>query len=539
MKKNKLTLLLFIFLLLHITFNIYGEFWIKKSDTRSGQLIYDVNNGLFFSVFSNFSIFDLTGKLYKQSFFYTTDNKDPIVSVKTIRLNDGTFVGVGHYSSFVPIIFRFNQDGEILFAKELKENMDNFYLRDILHIDNKLKIFGYYRENFITKISILTLSMNGDLLKSKKIYSNKFSFSDTPPSVLLLDPDHYVMIIAIRDQWSFRDGFFFLKLNMNDEIKKSNIYYINPDFIGRFSDPKIIKNNNKSFYLFLRKNKNNNIEYRVEDVTFCLLKLDSNWKIEFSKEYIPEWDFYWFQECHFLGTENGCIMCLNKQLRVKGEDSVNPVLVKLNQDGSIIWSKKYNTKGHCWQKCDGLSVLPNGGFAMSTTIKVFYILNKNGEVSEDCHTPENASIKVETTKFIEATPNTNDLRISNLNFPIIDIDVFLEKTAVVGDGIKETYCEYKTIEGGVTFFMERSIFFGYYIHKINFSVDPMILPYIDKFKIYRQYRSENYVFVSEISKEQGKTNYEVELKPLYSKDYNYKIVGVNSKDEVVDISIIE
>ena len=29
------------------------------------------------------------------------------------------------------------------------------------------------------------------------------------------------------------------------------------------------------------------------------------------------------------------------------------------------------------------------------------------------------------------------------------------------------------------------------------------------FEIYRQYRSEDYVFVSGISKEQGKTNYEV------------------------------
>lgn len=545
MKKYKY--LIFFFLFISIISGLYGGYWIKKLYTIDGQMIYDEKNGCIFSFGYGLGIFDLTGEVLKKGIFYTKDMEYIVRPEKTIRLEDGTFVSISPFendntqgSSY--IIFRFNQNGEILFSKVLNVNKENFNLSDLLEINDKIKILGSYNENNQpTSVLLFTLSKNGTLLKSKNLYFNNNYLHGHPPNFLKLDSNQY----GIIHTGNFgEEGILILIMNNNDGIKSSKIYYVN-NLHGHFFGAMIKKDKNGEFSVFFGKNEciDNNCENQKH--TNCFLKLDSNWNLKWSKEYTVGWSYDWIWPIFLAETKNGTVLGINPGKQIEDMFQGDPVLIKINQTGQIEWSKKYSTDEEFhYNHVRDLIALPNGGMIMSVwNIGSYkFLLNENGEASKDCIYHEKTSTNVKNIQFYEKTLAIGNFKISDFNISIEDLDVIFEKDPDFpfgGGGIPNIYCMYKPIEGEVNFIEERSMFSGYYVPKINFSVDPMILPYITKFKIYKKYMGEDYVSVSEITKEEGKTNYEVELKRQYSKNYNYRIVSYNSNDEVVDISILE
>ena len=93
MKKFKQMLLLF--LLVFLSFNVYGGFWIKAIWVADGQLIYDGKNGYFFLNGWHNNIFDISSKVYLRGFFHSIGSSYDMPLKKSIRLNDATFFSFG------------------------------------------------------------------------------------------------------------------------------------------------------------------------------------------------------------------------------------------------------------------------------------------------------------------------------------------------------------------------------------------------------------------------------------------------------------
>jgi len=543
--------MLLFFLLVILTLNLNGGFWIKAIWGGQGQLIYDEKSGNFFSFDWFFSIFDITGKVHFWGGF--SIHPQVLVLEKTIRLDDETFSSIGRMVKWPENttsgsfhIIRFNQDRVILFSKEIKKDED-FGLVDLLQLDDKIKVIGRYEdENNKKYIVILTFSENGDLLKSKILHGegNHYNLEFWDSNCVKIDAVHYGIIINgnFEENNNWYNGVLFIELNKEDEIKKSKFYFDIKQDCWYFNQI-IKKDSDAGFSILLEGDYYNETDINNRYRLF-FLKLDSDWNMKWSKEYNMGLEYDWIYPVDFFEDQGGFTVGINSTLKINGEDKEKPILLKINQNGSPAWCKKYSAEDSYSEGLMGITGVPNVGIVMSNNAisgenwvgAHIYLLNQDGDVPGGCSIPEKVTVEDNTKIFYKGTIIKDSLKFSDFNLSVEDgrAGLWTESSG----GTIESFCEYQTMWGKVTIIIERSMLGGYYINKINFSADPMITPYITKFKIYRKFEADDeYVFVLEVVKEEGKTDYEVEVKPVYSKSYTYKIVAVNSDDEVVDIGI--
>jgi len=549
----KLKYMLLFFLFVFLTLNLNGGFWIKALYTDDGQLIYEKNSGYFFSFAWNYGIFDITGRVYMNGGFQKTDSTQMPLS-KTIRLDDETFFGFGRRHEWDPTenswvrvslhILRFNQDGEVLFSKEFNEDED-FDITDILILDNKIKVVGRYEDKNNKKhIVILTLSENGNLEKSKMLFceGNHYNLDFWHSNCVKIDADHYGIVVNgnfEENQYQWYNGILFIKLNRDDDITRA-IYYFDQKGGCWYFDQKIKKDADSGFSILVQGDY-----WDEDDIStrwrLFLLKLDNDWNLKWSKEYTLRWNY---APVDFFEDQNGYTIGLRTKHEINGEELDKPVLLKIDHNGKPVWCKKYSVNDSCTEYLQGITGLPNGGMVMSNWGGIgdsyyggyIYILNKDGEVPGGYYTPKNLTVEGNNKKFHEETIRNKNFKFSDFNLLMEDIDARYIRYDI-GNSVRETFCEYLNIDGDVTIIKERSLFGGYYIHKINFYADLMILPYINKFKIYRR-STGDYDFISDIAKVEGKTDYEVTFESIFSEISDYKIVAVNSADEVVDIAVL-
>jgi len=541
MKKGKYLIL--IVLASSITLNLNGGYWSKKIDFDNEQIIFEEKSGCLLNFGWDFAIIDLTGYVYTRGMFKESER---FRLTKTIILEDESFCSFGQLYENGQVtnrytILRFNRNGDILFSKELKLDEEDLKLIGLLQINNKIKIIGRYEEeNIADYMVIFTFSINGDLQSSKifdtygNYHVNQYDLTSWCNCVKM-DSNHYGIITS---GWfgkgnDYYHGILFLELNTNDVVTRSKWYYIDTNIRDCWYFNSLIKKDtNGEFSIFSEADYGQSEKYRYR---FFFLKLDKNWNLEWSKRYTPEWEYEGMWPFDFFKDKNGYTIGINKNYKINDEWRNRPLLFKINDNGSILWCKTFNFEDYKSQLIEGLTTIPNGGLVLNINWGHVSILNQNGEVPGGCPVYERVSMKEDQVKFYEESWGSGNIVLSNLNASVVDNDITL---ATLGcGGVIKTFCEYPTIEGEGATIEERSLFGGYYIHKINFSIDSMILPYISKFKIYRG-TGGVYDFVSDIVKVGGKTDYEVEFKPVYSGASTYRIVAVNSEDEVVDIGVI-
>lgn len=537
MIKNTILFLIFLFLLFLL--NVNGRYWIKRFDSFSagqiyGTMIYEKKSGDFFCFDGYFSVFDITGKV---DYFgdFEIDTGKSFQPYDAIRLADGTFVAFGTYwnNNLGPqgyYILKITRDAQVLFCKEFRDNLSGYWWdrTELLFHDGKIKVlYKYDDQNENNSLRISTLAEDGTLLGSKilDLEVDNFWVSASHVSSLKVDPDSYGVILTGRTEINnvWYEGILFLILNKKDEVIDSKWYYFKD---GQNSDGyynhKTKKDSDGGYSVLMGKNNTDTIGF---------IKTDGERQLKWSREYKLVLDsdetvspVNFFEDS--TGYTIGCTIDDPVQDRY-----FSPVILKIDNNGNSMWAKKYYNDGFQYEWLTDIIKLVDESTALASNH--FYILDKNGEVPGKCEIP--VQIAVESKEMIvhEANPGTKNFKISNLDLSLEDVNIRFNMHNTSG---ADTLCEYLTMEGEITFIEERSIFMGYLIHRIDFSIDPKIAPYISKFKILRRaVPGENYLYISEIPKEEGKASYEIEFKPLYTRSCWYLIQAVNPEDEIVDM----
>jgi hypothetical protein len=126
---------------------------------------------------------------------------------------------------------------------------------------------------------------------------------------------------------------------------------------------------------------------------------------------------------------------------------------------------------------------------------------------------------------------------------IADYNGFFDEYEVVDNDGAETYCHFPTLQGEFDTVIERARFSGYMVHRVRFSVDPAIAPYISKFHVFRKFADpdSDYEFVSQVEKVEGQADYEIEYRPfVWGKSfYSYKIIAYNPEGEIIDYAFLK
>jgi len=175
--------------------------------------------------------------------------------------------------------------------------------------------------------------------------------------------------------------------------------------------------------------------------------------------------------------------------------------------------------------------------AASSGEHVFYLLNGLGETPGDCSIIHPVNITSESINFKGESYPSSRIEILNVS---IEMETDIISSAPSIPDVAHTYCIYNTMKGQIEFIEERSIFRGYLIHRLSFTLDEHLPSQASKFKVFRKsVQDSDYQFVSDLNREEGKSTYSVDYKPLYSRDYTYKVVAVNDKSEVLDLLILK
>jgi len=522
------------------------EGWIKRFERFSagqiyGQMVYDEKSGNMVCFDGYYSVFDLTGKTYRFG-RYEFDSIESFQPYHAEKLDDGTFFSFGTFwtSNHGPdgyYIFRAALDGTIRFTRELKdEGQGNWWTdTDLMRHDNKIKIVYRFNDSHDDDfLRISTLSENGTLVSSKllSISEDHFNIEGSGFALFPIDIDHYGIVangqFINKNEWL--DGIVILTFSSDDKIIGSKWFY-DPHWDTSqiqshgYRNLIITRDDDNGFYILARKE---NTE------TICILKIDTEWKLKWSKEYILEFADGWnLKPVNAYLDDNG----YTAGITIENESKIHkfyPAIMRTNKNGNPVWAKKFHHPDLQFGYLTDIIKLPNGGMCLAANY--FFILDANGEVPGGCNFPEEIAFGHREVAFLSCTPDISDFILTNSSLLIEDVNfTFRGDNSDNGD----TLCQYETLKGEAVFIEERSLFAGYLIHKINFTVDPVIMPFISKFKIFRKSISQtDYLFVSDITKEAGKTSYTIMFTPMYSSNFTYKIVAVNSKDEVVDIAYL-
>jgi hypothetical protein len=170
------------------------------------------------------------------------------------------------------------------------------------------------------------------------------------------------------------------------------------------------------------------------------------------------------------------------------------------------------------------------------------MLDSIGDVPGDCPIVRDITCESRETQFAEKLIEHDRVSTSFIPGKIVDYNGFFyeyDSSEIDGD---ETFCQHPTLQGDFHSFLERSRFFGYHVHRINFSIDPAMAPYVSKFHVYRKFSDDvsDYEFVTEVLKVENKVDYQVEFRPfvLGESYYNYKVIAYNGEDELVDYAFL-
>jgi hypothetical protein len=545
MKKEKFLILLFF--ILSIVLKLNGGYWSKDINFNSEQVLFERKSGHLLAFGYGYTIFDLSGMVDTRGYF--RDN-NTFQLTRTIKLDDGSFFSIGFGQNGGKYgLLRFNRDGNVLFSKEFNMDKKNFYLINLLQLEDKIKIIGRYDEDTSRYVVIFTLSMDGMLLNAK-VFNGGGIFrgsyycldADACTDCVNIDSNHYGIIspgyFYKVNEYKHYHGILVLKMNSNDDVIISKWYYTDHlDLLYYYYDTIIKKDTDEGYSILAQGYHSVETNYQSR---FYFLKLDKNWDFIWSKRFTPECEYDSMSTDDFFQDTTGYIIGINKYYEISDQPYWRPLIFKINNNGSLLWCKTFNFEESNTQDIDGMTALRNGDFILLSDGghgSYVNILDQNGEVSGGCNIYEDVAMIEDNMKFDEENWGSNSIVPSNLSVSVEDTNVNFYGTS--SNGIAATLCEYLTIEGQVSYFEERSMFAGYYILKLKFYVDPMILNNIATFKIYSKYLDEDYILLSEIVKEEGKKDYELEIKPFFSDfyRYRYKVVAVNSEDEVVDMAI--
>lgn len=540
------TYLLFILMFAVAAIHLPGEFWIKNLDAGDQQLLYEANGGAFLSLRPELTIFDISGTVYRRGIF-KRGNNEWIELQDTVRLDDGSFFSlaysydkdnkiIGYYK-----IIRFSWLGDVHFVKALTINSQLFKIGYLLQVGDKIKALGFEDPgSLVGNVVVLTFSKEGNLLSFRRFMLNVKAgrFYTADAAFIKTDADRCMIIKSgdIREGNELRRGFFLIELTGDDSLLSIKSYYSPDTWNGSYESPVVKADPASGFTLLMLEQKNNN---GVISRTPYLIKFTEDWQLNWSKKYQPAQPLSWVNDTHLLAGKDNYTIGLSKRMTGNGAPYSNPILIRTDRSGIVRWSKKYEYGGAAGTA--GLLEVNHGGMLMTAHNRYFYMLNGSGEIPGECSAVREMAIGSSPGLFIEEAIDNVQLTAAPIPAGMQDYyGFFYELTENGGDN---TFCQYVTLAGEFDTVIERSRFWSYYIHRVRFSVDAAILPYIAKFHVYRKFSGsgDDYEFVCEIPALPGKTVYDEEFRPFEwgKSSYDYKIIAFNQADELVDYAYLK
>lgn len=546
MKKS--VFLLFFALLIIASFNLTGEYWVKHLAAGDRQIRYEAKTAAFLSLNPEFTIFDIKGNIFRQGIF-KRGNREWLELQNTISLDDGTFFSlaysrdenneiIGYYK-----ITRFSWLGEVLFVKGIKIDPQLFQFGQLLQVGDKIKLLGYEDPgNLIGNMILLNFTKDGELLDFRRLGLNVKAgrYYSAESTFIKTRDDHYIIIKTgdIRVGNTLFKGIHLMKFAGNDELVISKSYY-NPDLLaGNFETPVVREDPQNGYILLL-------VERISENETITrfphLFKFDENWQLQWSKKYLAGIQLSWLKGVHLLPDRDFYTIGLNKKVTNGVETYSTPVLMRTDGSGVVSWGKTYEYGGY--RGISDLLTINNGGMLMSTHNKYFYMLDSSGEVPGDCTVVQEISFESSETQFTEKPLENDRIITSFVPGKTTDYTGFFYEYDPSEIGGDETFCQYPILQGDFYSVIERSRFSGYHIHRVSFSLDPGVVPFIAKVHVYRKFSDEvsDYEFISEVVMVENQTDYQVEYSPfvLGKSFYNYKIMAYNQDNELVDYAFLQ
>lgn len=546
MKKS--VLLLFFALLIISSFKLTGEFWVKHLAAGDRQIRYEPRTAAFLSLHPELTMFDIKGNIFRQGIF-KRGNREWIELQNTVSLGDGTFFSlaysraennqiIGYYK-----IIRFSWFGEVHFVKGIKINPQLFQFGQLLKVGDKIKLLGYEDPgNLIGNVILLNFTKDGELLDFRRLGLNVKAgrYYSAEATLLKTRDDHYIIIKTgdIRVGNDLFKGIHLMKFTENDELVMSKSYY-NPDLLaGNFETP-VVKEDPQNGYILLLVERIN----EMETVTRFphLFKFDEDWQLQWSKKYLAETRLSWLKGVHLLPDGDFYTMGLSKKMANGAEPFSNPVLIRTDRSGVVSWGKWYEYGGP--RGMSGILAVNSGGMLMSAHNKYFYMLDSSGDVPGDCPAVKEISFESSDTQFTEKPIESDRIITSFIPGKTTDYTGFFYEYDPSEIGGDETFCHYPVLQGKFYSVIERSRFSGYHIHRLRFSIDPGVAPFIAKVHVYRKLSDEvsDYEFVSEVLMVENQTDYQVEYSPFVLGEgyYRYKITAYNQDDEPVDYAFLQ
>lgn len=537
MKNKKFLVLLILFVC--ISLNLKSDFWIKTIPIPTGQLIVDHLSGDIYILGDGFSKIDLTGMVHFTGQFHTDLNEN-ITLKKTLMVDNESFYSRGFYNKpgteeTRKYFLRYTRKGEILFAKEVGINEREFLVPELLMLNDRIKVIYRDENEYKLFLKILTFSSNGNLLQSKKleIDDKNNNFNSHHYNCVKLDPDNYVIVIHGTNV--DKTGFYLIQLNKYDDIQKSKFCYYKTSY-GWYGDLIIKKDKDNNFTILMKREECQEIHCPNESRTYtlCLLKIDSDWSLVWSKEYRPKQDYKSLSLGDIFQDEAGHVIGFNKYLESENGPLFNTLLLGIDNNGSVIWSRQSSAQGSQYQHFMGLVSLPVG-IGLTCHESRYYLMDRDGLIPGSCPIPVNVEMNGQDINFSIKSINGDIFKLSGISISVTDTDIRFTNSS---NSDSNPICHYPTMEGRLKSFGERSMFAGYNVDKIGFTVDSRILPHIKKFKIYNQlHTDQDYVYLAEVNSQQGITNYRMEFQS-YGQT-KYKIMAINANNQVVDMIYIE
>jgi hypothetical protein len=286
----------------------------------------------------------------------------------------------------------------------------------------------------------------------------------------------------------------------------------------------------------LKQENNNGV---IISRTPYLLKFAEDWQLTWCKQYQAAQPLSWVNDAHLLAGKDNYTLGLSKSMTGNGAPYSNPILIRTDRSGAVRWSKKYEYGGAAG--IADLVEVNNGGMLLTAHNRYFYMLNNSGAVPGECSAVKEIAISSSPGAFLEEAIDNIQFTTSPLSATTSDYYGFFHEFTV--NGSVNTFCQYVTLSGEFDTVLERSRFKSYYIHRITFSVDPALLPYITKFHLYRKFSDsgDDYEFVGEIPAQVNKTVYDAEFRPFDKgkSAYEYKITAFNQANELVDYAYLK
>ncbi len=543
MKQRKILIIacIALFFLIAAEAGLLAGYWIANDCASDQQLILEPESGTFLAFRPEFSIFDIHGSLLRQGTFHEPDGA--LIELEdTVKLADGTFFSLAFmYNEASQIadpykIIRFTRDAEVLWVKRLSIDRNLYHLRRVCAVGNVLKVLGAVHQNGQDRIVILTFSMEGELLgtKTSRLQGDDYRNWSGDIEVTGVDDMHYSIVQCggNRDGQNAFYGALLLKLDVNDAVVLSKMVFFDgaPDTVFDIAD---VEYKDGEYHLLALENK-----------TAYFFKLDSNGQPLRTKRYDvgPRIELNW--DCHIRKVDNGYWFGLSTEPEDDGDlGSCEPILVRTDIYGNPLWSKQYDYAGY--HGIFSFQPMPGEGLFFGTNGRTFYMLDQNGDVPGGCQVYQPISVTA-----VDVHPTVNNLTAADVQWsasPSLTIET-IEGEYVDDSGCDgfagDPFCRYDTMTGNLDTIIERSLFMGFVIHVLDFSIDPIIASYVEKFEIYRVTGSGDLQQVMMTEAQDGKTAYHVELgadNPLdaASVTAGYRVTALDSSDAVIDFVEIE